>query len=80
MVTLDELKEIFSIAFEDQYDTSSLSNESHLINDIGMNSISLLYMAMLIEEKYQIQFDNEDFKHLTTVEDVIKCIEGKIAQ
>ena len=80
MVTVEELKEIFETVFADQYDANSLDTTSHLINDIGMNSISLLYMAMVLEEKYNIQFNNEDFKTLNTVEDVINSIEGKIAQ
>ena len=80
MVKIDDLKEMFEAVFENQYDTANLTAESHLINDIGMNSISLLYMAMVIEEKYNIQFNNDDFKLLNTVSDVISLIEGKISK
>ena len=80
MTILDELKEMFALVFADQYNHEALTEDSHLINDIGMNSISLLYMAMVIEEKYGIQFNNDDFKMLNTVADVITLIERKISK
>ena len=43
-----------------------------------MNSISFLYMAMVLEEKYSIKFANSDFAALTTVKDVIELLESKV--
>ena len=42
-----------------------------------INSIGMLYMAMAIEEEFGIKFQNEDLTKLTTVGDVIACIEAK---
>lgn len=75
--TLEKLIELFNEVFEGEVDLSGLSTESNLIDDLGMNSIGLLYMAMAVEEEFGLRFNNDDFKTLRTVGDVIAKIEGK---
>ena len=77
MVTVDELKAVLETVFPDEYNLSGITPESDLKKDVGLNSIGLLYMAMVLEEKYNIQFSNEDLTELNTVADVIARIEGK---
>ena len=55
-----------------------LIEESDLRKDVGMNSISLLYMAMVLEEKYSIKFNNNDFEKIFTVKDVIEVVKSKV--
>lgn len=74
--TLDRLVELFKSVFENEVDVSSVSENSRLIEDIGMNSIGLLYMAMAVEEEFGTTFTNDDFASLRTVADVINKIEG----
>ncbi len=78
MITVEELKNIFETVFGTAIDVSGLNEKSDLRKDIGMNSISLLYMAMVLEEKYSIQFNNSDFEKIFVVEDVIELIESKV--
>jgi len=78
MITIDELKELFSTVFGQEIDVSKLDENADLIKDVGMNSISFLYMATMLEEKYSIQFENEDFVKLATVKDVIDVVESKV--
>ena len=78
MITVEELKNIFETVFGTAIDVSGLNEKSDLRKDIGMNSISLLYMAMVLEEKYSIQFNNSDFDKIFVVEDVIELIESKV--
>ena len=77
METLERLIKVFRVVFEDGIDTSALTPESSLREDVGMNSIGLLYMAMAVEEEFGIKFTNEDFASISTVADVVACIEGK---
>ena len=77
MNIIDELKEIFNTVFGSDLDVSHMTADSNLRTDLGMNSVHLLYMAMVLEEKYSIQFDNSDFECIATVADVINKIEGK---
>ena len=77
MQTLERLIKVFEVVFEESIDTSALTPEASLREDIGINSIGLLYMAMAVEEEFGIKFKNEDFAAIRTVSDVIGCIESK---
>lgn len=74
---LDTLKTLFNNVFEGEIDASAVTEEARLIEDLGMNSIALLYMAIAVEEEFGVKFDNSDFATLRTVGDVIKKIEDK---
>ena len=78
MQTLDRLIQVFHAVFEDSVDISNLTPEASLREDIGINSIGLLYMAMAVEEEFGIKFTNEDFAGIVTVADVIRCVENKL--
>jgi acyl carrier protein len=71
---LERLAKLFESVFENEVDISSLSTESRLIEDLGMNSIGLLYMAMAVEEEFGVRFTNDYFLTLKTVGDVINKI------
>ncbi len=77
MQTFDRLIKVFQVVFEETVDTSAVTPEANLREDIGINSIGLLYMAMAVEEEFGIKFTNDDFADMTTVADVIACIEAK---
>lgn len=78
MNTFERLVEVFNAVFEDSVDVASVTEEANLREDLGINSIGLLYMAMAVEEAFGIKFCNEDFAGIATVADVIACIEGKL--
>ena len=47
---LERLKELLGQVFEGQIPAEGVTESSRLIEDVGMNSIGLLYMAMAVEE------------------------------
>ena len=77
MSTFERLVKVFHAVFEDDVDLSAVTSESSLFQDIGMNSIGMLYMAMAAEEEFGIEFKNDDLDGIQTVADVIRCIEEK---
>lgn len=77
MQIFQRLVHVFQTVFEEGIDTDKITPESSLREDIGINSIGLLYMAMAVEEEFSIKFTNEDFAGIQTVADVIRCIESK---
>ena len=78
MSTFETLKSVFESVFEGEISTENLSLESNLREDVGINSIGMLYMAMALEEELSIKFTNDDFVNIVTVKDVVDCIEGKL--
>lgn len=78
MSTFERLIKVFKAVFEDEVDVSKLSENANLRDDVGINSIGMLYMAMALEEEFEIKFVNEDFAKIVTVSDVISVIEEKL--
>ena len=79
MDTFEKLIKVFNTVFEGEIETSSLTLDSNLRDDVGINSIGMLYMALALEEEFKIKFVNDDFIEHATIRDVINCIERKSA-
>ena len=79
METVERLKKVFYAVFGEEVDAAKLTSEASLREDLGINSIGLLYMAMAIEEEFGIKFVNDDFADIKTVKDVIDVIEKKVS-
>ena len=78
MNCFERLIKVFNNVFEGEIATENITASSNLREDIGMNSIGMLYMAMAVEEEFGIKLTNDDFVGINTVDDVIRCIEGKL--
>ena len=78
MQTFQRLVNVFNTVFEDEMDAGAVRLDADLREDMGINSIGILYLAMAVEEEFGIKFSNEDFTGIRTVEDVVRCIEGKL--
>lgn len=78
MSSFDRLIKVFNAVFEGEISTDGITEQARLREDIGINSIGLLYMAMAVEEEFDIKFTNDDFVNIVTVADVLSCIEGKL--
>lgn len=78
MSIFERLIKVFHAVFENDVDVSNITEASALREDVGINSIGMLYMAMAVEEEFNVKFQNEDFAQIKTVGDVIACIQGKL--
>lgn len=78
MSIFERLIKVFHAVFENDVDVSNITEASALREDVGINSIGMLYMAMAVEEEFNVKFQNEDFAQIKTVGDVITCIQGKL--
>ena len=77
MHDIEKLRGVMERIFGSDIDTSNFGPESRLKEDIGMNSISMLYVAIAIEQEYGVEFNNEDLTSLKTVQDVLNRIGKK---
>ena len=78
MNTIDRIERVLDSVFEGEIDASGVTEESDLREDVGLSSVAMLYMVMGLEEEFGIKFTNADFEKMTTVGDVVACIEGKL--
>ncbi len=61
----------------DEFDIneSDISMNSDLSQDLGINSVELMDLAMRCEDEFNVQFPDDDIHKLTTVGDIVKFIE-----
>ncbi len=61
-------------------DVNALTRETALSEEMGMNSVALLYMAVALEDEFGIDFSNENLGEMKTIGDVINAIEAALAK
>lgn len=57
-------------------DENDIALDAELSGDLGINSIELADLVMLCEDKFGIEFDDEDIHKLVTVGDVVNYLES----
>lgn len=72
---LDGLKEILLMIDPNKKDiVDSINEDSRLVEDIGLASVSLLYLVIAIEEKFEIEFGDKGVEDFKTVKQTIDFI------
>ncbi len=49
----------------------TVSLEKELISDLGVDSVSMLMITYAMEDEFGITIDDEDFKDIVTVKDIV---------
>ena len=70
---LSELKEILKL-IKPSMDLSKVNEESQLVRDVGLDSLTILLLSLAIENKFGFKFDGNP--KFTTVGEVIDYIES----
>lgn len=74
MDTLERLKKVFK-GVKPNVDTDNITGETLLMQDLGVDSLSMILLALAIEKEFDFRFDTvEPFK---TVGEVVTYIESK---
>jgi len=56
-------------------DVSKITDESHIVDDLGADSLSVVEIVMDIESEYEVQIPDEDAETLFTVAEIKQWIE-----
>ena len=72
-MTKEEVKEM--LAKQLRIDISMIEDDSNIVTDLGADSIDLVEMLMMIEEKLGVTITDEEAVELKTVRDVVNYIE-----
>lgn len=76
MSVFDELKKI--IAEIKDIPEEDIKLDSTFAEDLEADSLDIVEMLMLLEEKYDIQIPEEESEKMKTVEEVVKYVESRI--
>ena len=72
----NELIDIFKSSVDDpNRDYSSITMETGLFDELGISSISAIYMVLEIESRFGISLNNEEASKLRTVKDLVALIQ-----
>lgn len=56
---------------------TAITDEAHLVYDLGLDSLDLAELMMLVEEKLKITIPNEDQDGIVRFGDLVKYVEGR---
>ena len=56
----------------------SVSEDTRIMQDLGLSSIGMLYIAIAIEEVFGIRFENVGISDFVTVRSIVDYIEKKL--
>ncbi len=74
---IEKLRSIVEMVTESEIE-GKLSEDARLIEDIGLNSVGIIYIVVGIEDEFSIRFDGVGFGDFKTIGDVVNYIEKKI--
>ena len=56
-------------------DISTITDESHIVDDLGADSLSVVEVIMDIESQFDVEIPDEDAENLFTVAEIKQWIE-----
>lgn len=77
-MVFEKLKELFIQMMGTDKGLENITEDALLFQDLGFSSISMLYMAVAIEEVFGIEMTNLDINSFSTIRDICNYIEEKI--
>ncbi len=72
------LKQVAEIAADKLDWTGTVEPTMRLVEDLHLDSIRLLTLAMEVEDRFQICLDESDEANIDTVDDLIALIQAKV--
>lgn len=75
---ITSLQKIIKPYVQDQEAFKNLSEETDFINDLKINSANLVDIILDVEDKFDIEIDNESMEKMLSVKAAIDIIETKL--
>lgn len=77
---INDLKVIVKPYIQDQEAFDNLKEETDFINDLKINSANLVDVVLDIEDKFDIEIDNESMDSMLNVKAALDVINTKISE
>jgi len=76
---IDDLKKIVKPYIQDEVAFDNINEDTDFINDLKINSANLVDVVLDIEDKYDIEIDNESMEKMLNVKASLEVIQAKLA-
>jgi acyl carrier protein len=60
-------------------EASDVSEQSHLVNDLGLDSLDTVELTLGLEERFGIEIPDNELEGVATVGDAVTLIEKKLS-
>ena len=77
---ISELKEIVKPYIQNQEVFNNLTVETDFINDLKINSANLVDVVLDIEDKFDIEIDNDSMDKMLNVKAALEIIKTKLSE
>ncbi|WP_430425685.1 acyl carrier protein [Maribacter litoralis] len=74
-----KLKDIIKVYLPEDVAVTDISKDSHLMNNLNINSANLVDIVLDVEDAFDIRLENEDMENMQTVGDAMAIIDAKLA-
>ena len=75
---LKKIIEIYENIVGEEVDKEKFTLSSNIKEDLGINSVGLLYLIVDIENKFDVVLHNQSIEKFVTLDDVVTYIEENI--
>ncbi len=72
----DKIREFLAEQLE--IDADTIGHDTHIIDDLGADSLDVVEVMMALEDEFSITIPDEAIQELKTVDDAVEFIEGLI--
>ena len=77
---ISELKEIVKPYIQDEEAFENLHEDTNFITDLKINSANLIDVILDVEDKYDIELDNDSMDKMLSVKAALEVINTKISE
>ncbi|PPK95529.1 MULTISPECIES: acyl carrier protein [Nonlabens] len=74
-----QLFKIVKVYLPQDVESTAIELDSHLMQDLGINSAHLVDIALDVEDAFDIMLDEKDMEEMQTVKDAIQIVKAKTA-
>lgn len=75
----EDLKGIIKIYLPEDVSVDSITPQSHLVNELNINSANLVDVVLDIEDHFDITIEDDEIEKMDTVESALDLISTKVA-
>lgn len=76
--TYDKLKDIIKIYLPEDVSVDDITLNSHLINELNINSANLVDVVLDIEDHFDITIEDDEIEKMETVSSALEIINEKL--
>lgn len=73
-----KLHEIVKVYLPQDVDATAIKPDSHLMQDLGINSAHLVDIALDVEDAFDIMLDEKDMEEMQTVANSVEIVMKKL--